>query len=257
MQQNFQTELERQLAADNAELAKSKAYFDEAIRKSNEFLSQIKATAERNHEVSSSITTGISTGPEVMVDDMPTAFIEVKKEEKLPSLWQLQDRLAEAEEQINNADDARLQEIMGDIRHKVDGVKYMIDILESEASRFKLYKDQMAQRQKSLEKAAERIKRYTITCLRAHDTEFEVGLTWTAKIAQSEKLVTFKDSPDESDYVALGLNYPVIRQKYEWDKNEIKSLLKSGNQDLLAYAKIDKSDNLNFKTNNRAVRANS
>lgn len=255
MQQNFQTELERQLALDNEELIKSKAYFDEQIRKSNEFLSQIKSAAAKNQEVSNSITTGISTGPEVMIEDMPTAFVELPKEEKLPSLWQLQDRLAEAEEQINSADDARLQEIMGDIRHKVDGVKYMIDILESEADRFKTYKDQMAQRQKSLEKAAERIKKYTVTCLRAHGTEFEVGLTWTAKISQSEKLITFKDNPDESDYVALALNYPVIRRKLEWDKNEIKSLLKSGNQDLLAYAKLDKSDNLNFKTNNRAVRS--
>lgn len=173
--------------------------------------------------------------------------------ENQSSLWALQDQLAAAEEEVNSADDEKLSGILGDIRAKVDNIKQMIDIFDVEATRFKAYKDEMAKRQKSLENAAERIRQYTISCLRAHGTEFEAGATWIAKISQSERLETYKDAPDDSDYIALGLTHGhLIRRKMEWDKAELKKELKLGNNDLLVYAKLSKTDNLQFKAVNAA-----
>jgi hypothetical protein len=168
-------------------------------------------------------------------------------EQKKFSLWQLQDMAQQAEETINSADEITLAAIMGEVADKVDNIKYMIDTLESEAVRFKTYKDQMAARESALKKAAQRLKEYTIASLKAHGTQFELGNLWTAKITTSERVDMLSEAPTDTDYINLALKYPVIRKKLEWDKTEIKKLLKDGNNDLLPYARIVQSDNLNFK----------
>jgi hypothetical protein len=193
-----------------------------------------------------------------MFDDQPEpapASVPAPVFVRKPSLWDLQDQMQRAEEEVNSADDASLQNILGDIRTKVDSVKSMIDIFDNEAARFKDYKDQMAKRQKSLENAAERLRQYTISCLRGHGTEFETGHMWVAKISQNEKVVVHKDVPDQGDYITLGLDYPVIRQKFEWDKTALKNLLKKGDIELLKYAEIAKTDSLTFKPINAAKRS--
>lgn len=266
MEQKFQAELDRQLALDREQMEKSRAYFEEQVRKSKEFMETMKQrleVADGNRALmADSIKSAVSYGEpdpmpsiydDTLIEDMPTLPV-APVAEKPTSLWALQDQLAKAEEEVNSADDAGLAAIVGDIRNKVDSIKGMIDIFDSEASRFKAYKDEMAKRQKSLENAAQRLRDYTISALRYHGTEFEVGNMWAARIQQSEKLEVFKDAPEPADYVKLGLNFPVIKQSLVWDKTEMKKLIKSGNQDLLAYAKIVKSDNLNFKPVNSAKR---
>ena len=54
-------------------------------------------------------------------------------EDKL-SLWKLQDILLDAEESLS-CEDTNLDEVLGDIRNKVDNIKQIIDMLYDEATR--------------------------------------------------------------------------------------------------------------------------
>lgn len=179
------------------------------------------------------------------------------EEKKKESLWQLQDRLLEAEEQINSAAD--LAVLLGEIAGKVDNIKTMIDLFDSEANRFKAYKDEMAQRQKSLEAARDRLKAYVVSCLEKHESTFEKGNIWLARIRESKRCEIFADKPRAEDLLALGplgINAGVIKTDYVWDKAKIKELLTDPdhNPELENYGKIVVSKSINFTAINIAAK---
>jgi hypothetical protein len=176
--------------------------------------------------------------------------------EKKQTLWTLQDRLLEFEEQINQ-DETILAEILGEIAGKVDNIKQMIDIFDSEAARFKSYKDEMAARQKSLESARDRLKAYVVGSLEKHGSTFEKGNIWVAKIRESKRCEIFGDKPRPEDLLALGplgINAGVIKTDYVWDKAKMKDLLNDPEHDskLDDYAKIVTSKSINFSAVNAA-----
>jgi hypothetical protein len=180
----------------------------------------------------------------------------ITDEIKKPSLWQLQDRLLEFEEQLGS-DETDLSELLGDIAKKVDGIKQMIDVFDSEAARFKSYKDEMAARQKSLEKASDRLRGYVIASLEKHGTNFEKGEKWVAKIRESKRCEIFTDKPTADNMFALGplgINAQVIKTDYVWDKAKLKELLTDPehNHELDNYGKIVVNKSINFSTVNAA-----
>lgn len=175
-----------------------------------------------------------------------------ENEEKL-TLWQLQDKLFEYEELINQ-DDIDLYEILGEISEKIDNIKQMIDLFETEADRFKHYKDEMAARQKSLQNASERLKSYVISCLENHNSTFEKGNIWVAKIRENKRIETFKE-PEAKDMLKLAKsNIFCIKSKYEWDKSLLKEMISNPDHDPIIddYAKITISKSINFTTINIA-----
>jgi len=181
---------------------------------------------------------------------------EIEERIKKPSLWQLQDRLLEFEEQLSS-DETDLSELLGDIAKKVDGIKQMIDVFDSEAARFKAYKDEMAQRQKSLEKASERLKGYVVASLEKHGTNFEKGEKWVAKIRESKRCEIYTDKPTSNDVMdlgPLGINAHVIKVDYVWDKAKLKELLSDPDHkpELDSYGKIVTAKSINFSTVNAA-----
>lgn len=176
--------------------------------------------------------------------------------EKNPSLWQLQDRLLEFEEMINSSE-SDLTEILGEIAQKIDNIKQMIDVFEFEAERFKMYRDEMGARQKSLEKAAERLKGYVASSLERHGTTFERGNIWIAKLRENKRVETFCD-PEAKDMLKLAqAGIFCIKTNFTWDKTAIKEALnKEGDNALISeYAKIVTSKSINFSAVNAAGRA--
>ena len=289
---NVLENLKQLLGEEKQKLNMSRDAFKEQLAKSQDYINSIRKTyteAESMHkELEDSIRSSVGmSDPQVYGDDTLSGIMRAQEmdtvedamrkkylEEKakriatgleIPigtvveapkrnmTLWELQDMATIAEE-VTDADGETLAMILGDVAKKVDATKSIIDMFTAEAARYKGYKDEMAQRQKTLENAVDRIKAYTVACLKGHGTTFELGTMWQAQIKQSERLICEAD-PSEQDYLNLGLHYPkAIRRKYEWDKNEIKALLKEGNQDLLAHAQIVTSDSLQFKTINIAKR---
>lgn len=283
---NVLENLKQLLGEEKQKLNLSRDAFKEQLAKSQEYINSIRKTyteAESMHkELEESIRSSVGmSDPQIYIDEtgvvraqemdsMEDAMRKKYYEEKAAmlkkgmdiqpeapkrnmTLWELQDMATIAEE-VTDADNDTLAMILGDVAKKIDSTKGIIDMFTAEAARFKQYKDEMAQRQKTLESAVDRIKAYTVACLKGHGTTFELGTMWQAQIKQSERLICEND-PSEQDYLHLGLHYPkAIRRKYEWDKNEIKALLKEGNQDLLAHARIDINDSLQFKTINIAAK---
>jgi len=172
--------------------------------------------------------------------------------EKKHSLWALQNMLVEAENEANEAD---LSEIIGQIADKVDALKEVIDILESEAARFKKYKDEMAARQKSLTNAVARLKAYALKCLDEHGTEFEAGNIWVLK-KRTSKAVEILKEPDLDSYLRFSAKDPgqgLIKQSFVWDKKEIASKLKEG-ADLSDIAEIKTNSSIQFSTINKGAK---
>jgi hypothetical protein len=157
--------------------------------------------------------------------------------EKL-SLWKLQDLLVEAEEQIND-ETVNLDEVIGDIRNKVDNLKMMIDTLKSESDKFKRYKDEMAKKQQALANAAERLESYVLKSLEAHNTTFELGNLWTAKIREGRYVNTTRD-PEPLDVL---IHPTLVKTTYSWDKRAIKDTLI---EKPLEFAEMAKSRSLTF-----------
>jgi len=160
-------------------------------------------------------------------------------EEKL-SLWKLQDVLLEAEEGLAD-ESVNLEEILGCIANKVDNIKQIIDMMNDEAARFKRYEAEMKKRSQLCLRGAERLEGYVLRSLEAHNTTFEVGNLWTAKIREA-KYVKVDREPTFVD----ALEYPsVVKTTYSWDKRAIKDTLKETE---LPYAKMETSRALVFAT---------
>jgi hypothetical protein len=176
--------------------------------------------------------------------------------EKKPTLWDLQDRVLEFEQQIN-ADQSDLSIILGDIAQKIDNIKQIIDVFNSEKERFKKYKDEMATREKSLGKAIERLESYVVACLEKHDTNFEMGNIWVAKIRENKRIETF-DDPTAKDMLKLSQNgIFCVKTSFVWDKVAIKEALASDDKKevMEQYAKLATSKSINFSTVNAAGKA--
>jgi hypothetical protein len=159
------------------------------------------------------------------------------------SLWQLQDALARIEEL--GEDEINLDEVVGDIRNKIDNIKMFIDTINAEASKFKTYADEFAKKAKTLTRVSERLEWYVLSSLEAHGTTFELGNLWTAKIKES-KYVNMTTDPTATDAIAL-CEYDVVKTSYSWDKKALKPLLESGQFE--GKGKISVRKSLNFTVN--------
>jgi hypothetical protein len=158
-------------------------------------------------------------------------------EEKL-SLWKLQDILLEAEESLS-CEDTNLDEVLGDIRNKVDNIKQIIDMMYDEAARFKRYEAEFKKRAQTCLRGAERLEGYVLKSLEAHNTTFELGNVWTAKIKESRYVNTTRE-PETLDLML----YPkLIKTTHVWDKRAVKDALI---EQPLDFASMEKSKSLTF-----------
>ena len=158
-------------------------------------------------------------------------------EDKL-SLWKLQDILLEAEESLS-CEDTNLDEVLGDIRNKVDNIKQIIDMMYDEATRFKRYELEMKKKVSVATRAAERLEGYVLRSLEAHNTTFELGNLWTAKIREGRYVNTTRD-PEPLDVL---LHPNLVKTVYSWDKRAVKDALI---EQPLDFASMEKSKSLTF-----------
>jgi len=158
-------------------------------------------------------------------------------EDKL-SLWKLQDILLEAEESLS-CEDTNLEEVLGDIRNKVDNIKQIIDMLYDEAARFKRYELEMKKKGATATRAAERLEGYVLRSLEAHNTTFELGNLWTAKIREGKYVNTTRE-PESLDVL---LHPKLVKTVYSWDKRAVKDALI---EQPLDFASMEKSKSLTF-----------
>lgn len=159
------------------------------------------------------------------------------------NLWKLQSTIQEIEEGLNS-DDTNLDDLVGELKGKIDSLKSVIDTLDAESEKFKRYAKEMSDRSKSLSNASERLKGYVLKSLEAHQTTFEVGNVWVAKIKESESL-NMKFDPTPEMIMDMSLN-EYIKTSYSWDKAGIKKAIKAGSTDFEALATIEKNKSLNF-----------
>jgi len=170
--------------------------------------------------------------------------------EKKDSLWKLQDRLYEVENDIVEMDEEEFGLLVGDIRDKIDSIKYVLDTIELEAEKFASYKVEMAAREKRLKSCAERLKKYVALSLEKHDTKFELGTIWKAQIRESKSVSILANDPTTNDLLKYA-KYDFIKTKMEWSKTAIKKELEKGNSDVQNLAEIRTNKSVIFSTVNK------
>lgn len=165
-------------------------------------------------------------------------------EQKKASLWDLQSALLRCEDEINSTEE--LEQLIGQIADKVDGIKMVIDILNADAVRLGDYAKDMTAKKKAAEASAERLKQYVTSSLIGHDTSFEVGHQWKVQLTSHEK-VTLENDATIDDLFEFGSE--IVKTSYEWNKTALKKRLEAGDENAKKVARIEKTNSIKFSAN--------
>lgn len=149
--------------------------------------------------------------------------------------------LSEVAEEISQQD---FEKLVGDVADKIDSIRFVLSHFEAESDRLKKIIDEFAKAKKTVDNSFERLKGYVIYSMKNNNMPYLEGEKFTVKLTQSEATET-KGECDEKTYLKfLKQNISVVKKSFQWDKTEIKRLLKSDQADLvkdIAEIKINNS----------------
>lgn len=142
--------------------------------------------------------------------------------------------------------DFEVEALVGDIRDKVDGIKWRIDSWLAHAEAIERdWITPLTARKKALEGKAQKLKDYCAHVMARDNCDKLPGSAFALSLRQSTSVeVTEAPTP------TAAMERPDICQtkiSYQWDKKAIGELLKSGNE--LPFAKLKSSSYVTFTTN--------
>ena len=142
----------------------------------------------------------------------------------MSTLSELSRALIEADE-IMNPDEFDPALLVGELKGKVDSVKWKIDQWEAEAKTLEEnWIAPLVARQKALKTKAEKLREYCAFVLKRDDLEILPGNAFALKLRKSES-VEVDVEPTAQD----ALKYDFVRTKisYAWDKKALAAKLKA------------------------------
>lgn len=139
-----------------------------------------------------------------------------------------------------------VEALVGDIRDKVDAIKWRIDSWLAHAEAIERdWLEPLTARKKALEGKAAKLKEYCAHVMSRDNCEKLPGSAFALSLRQSTSVeVTEAPTP------TAAMERPDICQtkiSYQWDKKAIAELLKGGNE--LPFAKLKSSTYVTFTTN--------
>ena len=165
-------------------------------------------------------------------------------------------KLTELEENDGDPGVVDLAQLLGDLRGKTDGIKFVLDKLGN-------YQDFLSQQIEPLRKAkasaakhAERLREYVRTTMEASNFEKLPGEVWNMRLQRNPKAsMQFKREPDAVDYT----EYPglvTLDRVYSWNKDGIeRELIMKGRLDHLPFVEIWHGKHVRFDLNKDSVPA--
>lgn len=134
--------------------------------------------------------------------------------------------------------------LVGDVKDKVDAIKWKIDAWEAEAENIqKNWIAELKRRSDLLKKKAERLSDYMKSQMMEHNYEKLPGNMFRAQIQKAKATVLVDMEPGPEHFIA----YPeLVVQKinYAWSKDAIKDKIDNGTE--LAFARLKESKCLRF-----------
>lgn len=134
-------------------------------------------------------------------------------------------------------------QIVGDIKDKVDGIKWKIDQWKAQVNAIQEnWIDPLTNRKKTLQKKIDKLEEYCAFVLRRDQIEMLPGNAFSLKLRQSDSVEV---DVDPTPVQALELN-DLVRTKisYAWDKKKLAEKLKANEQ--LNFCRLVKNYSVNF-----------
>lgn len=142
----------------------------------------------------------------------------------MSTLSELSRALIEADE-IMNPDEFDPALLVGELKDKVDSVKWKIDQWEAEAKALQEnWIEPLVARQKALKTKADKLREYCAFVLKRDELEILPGNAFALKLRKSES-VEVDLEPTAQD--ALRYDFVRTKIKYEWDKKALAAKLKA------------------------------
>lgn len=142
----------------------------------------------------------------------------------MSTLSELSRALIEADE-IMNPDEFDPALLVGELKDKVDSVKWKIDQWEAEAKALQEnWIEPLVARQKALKTKADKLREYCAFVLKRDELEMLPGNAFALKLRKSES-VEVDLEPTAQD--ALRYDFVRTKIKYEWDKKALAAKLKA------------------------------
>jgi len=142
--------------------------------------------------------------------------------------------------------DFEVEELVGDIRDKVDAIKWRIDSWVAHAEAIERdWLEPLTARKKALLGKAEKLKEYCAFIMQRDQCEKLPGSAFALSLRKSTS-VECEASPTPEDAIERPI-YCKTRVAYQWDKTAIAAALKAGKE--LPFAKLKSSTYVTFTTN--------
>lgn len=139
----------------------------------------------------------------------------------------------------------QLDIIFDGLKDKVDAYYEISEYMKGRASTLKERANELLKKSRALENAEKNLKRHMAYLMSVNDCLEIQGNHYTAKVRTSESVVAKRD-PEETD----ATDYPLfVRQKiiYEWDKTQLKIVLKDAPNLIADIAELSTSQTVQFR----------
>jgi hypothetical protein len=141
-------------------------------------------------------------------------------------------------------DDYDPEELIGDLKGKVDSIKHKVDEWEKEAELMQEYSKEFAARAKSIINKRDRLIAYVHYQMSSNEWEKLPGEIWEIKWKLNPPRLVIDAEANASNYLHHA-EFMQQKTSYNWDKNKIKAAIKAG--DKFDFAKNVQDKKIVFK----------
>lgn len=138
---------------------------------------------------------------------------------------QLLSKLNEADEAMEALSKEDFDQLIGDIKDKIDGIKYFISKCDAEEKRLDDIIKEFQDKKKSVQNSSKALKKWATDCMIKNGTDLMHGEKFTIRIQSRESLIINENI--ELDAKAYLKYKGLVKRKYEWDKTAVKQAIKS------------------------------
>jgi imidazolonepropionase-like amidohydrolase len=140
------------------------------------------------------------------------------------TLWQILDTLSAFDDGELELSEADIQSLHNQLRSKPDSIRYVIDDLDDQGKRHRVYAREHADKARAIENSIERLKKYVVSAMQNAGFEKMSGDEWQVSLLKSES-VEIVGEPNE----VVRSSYPdFVKTKYEWSLSSVKDAIKAG-----------------------------